>query len=174
MSCPDWRALARRHEADPSAAPEWSSALRHLDRCPACQVAAPAVEPTLLFRRLPSLEAGRDEIEATKQAVAGMRRAQTIERRSSPLKASWLQVAALAAVLMGSLLLRGAGEPSGGAAPPAESAAAGIDRKAAAASDDSLRRLPLIETTDPTYGSIIQVVDDDISLVLVVPSEADV
>ena len=30
--------------------------------------------------------------------------------------------------------------------------------------------MPLIETADPTYGSIIQVVDDDISVVLVVPS----
>ncbi len=47
MSCPDWQAVCRRHEAAPDDAKghdddalEWRAALRHLDECPACQAAA--------------------------------------------------------------------------------------------------------------------------------------
>lgn len=168
MSCPDWRALADRRETDPDEAPEWQQALSHLDDCPACQDAASAVEPTLLFRRLPTFESGNDEVEAMKRAVASMRRGQTIERQHKPPTRSWLRAAALAAVLLGSLMLRGAGSP------PSSTEPAVIAAPAAAASAIDLRRLPLIEAVDPTYGSIIQVVDDDISLVLVVRSEIDV
>ncbi len=153
---------------------EWHSALRHLDRCPACQAAAPAFDPTLLFRRLPALEAGRDDVAAMKQAVAGMRRGQTIEHRRSSLARPWLRAAAVAAVLLGSLVLRGAGVgPIAPAASGAPAAPASLAPQAAASEID-LWRMPLIETADPIYGSIIQVVDDDISLVLVVALEVDV
>ena len=173
MSRPDWQALAARVEAGPGDAPEWRSALRHLDECPACQAAAPAFEPTLFFHRLPALEADRGEIEAMKQAVTSMRRGQVIEHRRKPVMQSWLRVAALAAVLLGSLLLRGAGSVPDDAALSASGAPASLAPKPTASEID-LRRMPLIETADPTYGSIIQVVDDDISVVLVLPSEVDV
>ncbi len=168
MSCPDWRALNRRRESEPDDSSEWLSALEHLDDCRACQADAPAFDPTLIFRRLPALAAGRDDVESMKRAVSSMRRGETIEHRRRPLSATWLRAAALAAVVLGSLLLRGAGSQSGAVAP-----AAGVS-PATAASEIDLRRMPLIETVDPTYGSIIQVVDDDISVVLVVPSEVDV
>ncbi len=168
MSCPDWRDLSRRREADPGDSPEWSSALEHLDGCDDCQAGAPAFDPTLIFRRLPALTADRDSVEAMKRAVTSMRRGETIEHRRRPLPSTWLRAAALAAVLLGSLLLRGAGSQPGAAAPPTGMTSA------TAASEIDLRRMPLIETVDPTYGSIIQVVDDDISVVLVMPSEVDV
>ncbi len=195
MSCPDWQAVCRRHDAAPDDASkrrvadealewrvadealEWQSALSHLDGCPACQSAAPAFDPTLLFRRLPALEADRDDVEAMKLAVAGMRRGQTIERRGSVAR-PWLRAAAVAAVLLGSLMLRGGGvgpeavapvaDATDGVTPDGVTPAASL---APAASDIDLWRMPLIETVDPTYGPIFQVDDDDFSLVLVPPSD---
>ena len=189
MSCPDWRSLCAHREAaaDDTVkrrvaddawnrrvaddAPEWLAALRHLDRCRSCQAAAPAFDPTLMFRRLPALEVGRDDVEAMKQAVAGMRRGQTIERRSTSAR-PWLRVAAVAAVLLGSLMLSGARDLPPQIAPAANVPEVGLTPKAVASEVD-LWRMPLIETADPSYGSIIQVVDDDI-VVLVVSSDVDV
>ncbi len=168
MSCPDWRALCRRHEVGSDDASEWHSAIGHLDGCPACQAAAPAYDPTLLFHRLPSFEAAHDEVETMKRAVASMRRGETIEHPPNPPARYGLRAAALAAVALGSLLLRGAGS-----APDRVVPAASIEPKAALSEID-LRRMPLVETVDPAYGSIIQVVDDDISVVLVMPSKIDV
>lgn len=168
MSCPDWHALVERRATDPNGEREWRSALCHLDECSACQAEALAHEPTLMFRRLPSLEAGRDEIEAMKQAVASMRRGQVIENRRNSTSRPLLQAAAVAAVLLGALLLRGTGTPSAEIVP----VVAGAQTQSAGALD--LQRMPLIETADPNYGSIIQVVDDDISVVLVVPQKLDV
>ncbi len=168
MSCPDWQTLNRRREAQPDDSPEWLSALEHLDGCEDCQADAPAFDPTLLFRRLPALSVDRDGVEAMKRAVTSMRRGENLEHRRRPLPRAWLRAAALAVVALGSLLLRGAGPQPEAETPPSATA------PEAAANEIDLRRLPLIETVDPTYGSIIQVVDDDISVVLVVPSEVDV
>ncbi len=172
MSCPDWQDLCQRHEADLEDTPEWCSALDHLDNCTSCQADAPTFDPTLLFQRLPAFEVGSDDIASMKQAVASMRRGQTIEQRSRPSTRSWRHAAALAAVLLGSLLLRGAATNDG--TPNAMPViATPITATPNMASDVDLRQIPLVETTDPTYSSIIQVVDDDISLVLVMPSEID-
>ena len=38
----------------------------------------------------------------------------------------------------------------------------------------ALDLIPLVEDVDPAYGSIIQVIDRDISLVLVIPDSLDV
>jgi hypothetical protein len=81
MSCPDWRNLdaAARETA------AWDNALRHLDGgCAACWRDALAVDPTLVFRRLPVPElspaAEADEVAATRLAVAAMRTASRAER----------------------------------------------------------------------------------------------
>ena len=178
MSCPDWRALCARREAGPTDGPsprrgaseiEWRAALEHLDGCDDCQSEALAADPTLLFRRLPAIATGTEEVEAMQRAVASMRRGEKIEQRRPALRRSLLRVASLAAVILGSVLLRGAGEPLPSAEPIPI-----VEASPAAASELDLGWLPLIETIDPTYGSIIQVVDDDISLVVVLPSDADV
>ncbi len=181
MSCPDWRDLTLRREASAGDGPEWRTALRHLDDCTACQAAAPGYDPTLLFRRLPDLEVGDDQVEVMKRAVASMRRGETIEHRRGPWLRSGLRAAALAAVALGSILLRGAASaPDGVSASvaPASVAPASVAPASAApkavASEINLRRMPLVETVDPAYSSIIQVVDDDISVVLVMPLKVDV
>ncbi len=95
MSCPDWRRLERLVRPDlaaaapaadgmpgasPAAAVRWQEALRHLDGgCPRCWQEAVAVDPTLIFRRLPAVELPpaqeAEEVAAARLAVAAMRTA---------------------------------------------------------------------------------------------------
>lgn len=173
MSCPDWQTLCDRRRAGPGDGPGWEAAVRHLDDCPACQDAAPAADPLLLFRRLPAPAAGASEVEAMKQAVASMRRGETIERRASRRRRSLLRAAALAAVLLGSALLRGAQPPAPAVEPPPPAAAQpqAIASVAANAAEIDLDWLPLVEAVDPRYGSIIQLVDDGIAVVVVVSAD---
>ena len=105
MSCPDWRRLdpAARdasgalHAAADAAHPidaigaidalhaiHWQQALSHLDSgCPECWREALAVDPTLIFRRLPAPELTpaqeAEEVEAARLAVAAMRTASRLE-----------------------------------------------------------------------------------------------
>ncbi len=177
MSCPDWRTLTARRDADPEA---WQSALAHFDDCPRCHEDALAAEPTLLFRRLPTLEAGADDIADMRRAVATMRRARSMDqpRRRVPYRrlstSAWLRAAALAAVLLGAALLRGTGPATTdrveqAALEPAAVSAETLDAATALAALDPAR-LPLVEDLDPSYGSLIQVVDDDFAIVMVVPT----
>ncbi len=130
MSCPDWRRLdpaAREAAGAPRAdavaadaahasgaldaidamgtlhAVHWREALRHLDTgCPDCWREALAVDPTLIFRRLPAPELTAaqeaDEVEAARLAVAAMRTASRMEgaargdagtRSASGLRRRW-------------------------------------------------------------------------------------
>jgi len=99
MSCPDWRRLdpaARDASGALHAAPDaigaidalhavhWQQALSHLDSgCPECWREALAVDPTLIFRRLPAPELTpaqeAEEVEAARLAVAAMRTASRLE-----------------------------------------------------------------------------------------------
>ncbi len=94
MSCPDWRRLdpaardasgaphaaaGATHAIDALHAIHWREALSHLDSgCPHCWREALAVDPTLIFRRLPAPELApaqeAEEVEAARLAVAAMRR----------------------------------------------------------------------------------------------------
>jgi hypothetical protein len=114
MSCPDWKLLAahRLNVAGKSAEePEgWSAALAHLDGCPACRQSALAADPTLLFRRVLTIEIApaheADEIESMRQAVAAMRtasRAQALKSRGS--RQSWWRWSAAAALAVAALSL---------------------------------------------------------------------
>ncbi|HXO30062.1 MAG TPA: hypothetical protein VOA80_22120 [Thermoanaerobaculia bacterium] len=130
MSCPDWRRLdpaARDAAGAPRAAADatgaisasgaigavgaidalhalhWQQALSHLDSgCPDCWREALAVDPTLIFRRLPAAELTAaqeaDEVEAARLAVAAMRTASRLEdaargdsgtRSASGLRRHW-------------------------------------------------------------------------------------
>jgi hypothetical protein len=111
LPCPDWRALTAHRDATPATGEPagWWEALEHLDGCPACRRAALLADPTLLFRRLPALPAPvlelspaaeAAEVEAIRQAVAGMRTAQRLapprERTISSRYRRWGAAAALA------------------------------------------------------------------------------
>lgn len=185
MSCPDWQSLcAWRADETSEAPPGWQAALEHLDGCSSCQADALDADPILLFRRLPGLEAEAGEVEAMQRAVASMRRNQSIERRRLHLRRSWLRAAALGAILLGSLLLRGLVSPSeselaGGEDADAAPQLVAVSEEALApvAVEEELSPasvLPLVENIDPAYGQIIQVVDQEISLVVVMPQSHDV
>jgi hypothetical protein len=102
MSCPDWRRLdpaardasgaphgsagsgAAADALDAVHAVHWQQALSHLDSgCPHCWREALAVDPTLVFRRLPAPELSpaqeAEEVEAARLAVAAMRTASRLD-----------------------------------------------------------------------------------------------
>jgi len=93
MSCPEWRRLDPAARDAPAAsasatkvleAARWQEALRHLESgCPRCWQEALAVDPTLVFRRLPAAELGpaqeAAEIESARLAVQAMRTASRLE-----------------------------------------------------------------------------------------------
>ncbi|HYL06292.1 MAG TPA: hypothetical protein VE075_09645, partial [Thermoanaerobaculia bacterium] len=90
--CPDWRRLDpadRDAPGSPHAAARWREALHHLDGgCTRCRQEALAVDPTLVFRRLPAPELGpaqeAEEVAAARLAVAAMRTASRLEGRDAP------------------------------------------------------------------------------------------
>jgi hypothetical protein len=114
MSCPDWNTLTahrRGDERSSAAAPEgWDDAMDHLEGCADCRDQAIAADPTLDFRRLPAIEASRDEIADMRAGVAALRRAGRVAEspaasRSLDAGAStWWGRAAAAAILAAGLL----------------------------------------------------------------------
>lgn len=119
MSCPDWSTLTahrRGDERSSAAAPEgWNEAMDHLAGCADCRDRAVAADPTLLFRRLPPLEASADEIADMRAGVAALRRAGRVtespaaarrpaDRAFAAGASTWWGRAAAAAVLATGLL----------------------------------------------------------------------
>lgn len=111
MSCPSWKELAARRDAprDHGEAAAWSEALEHFDsNCPECRRAALTADPTLVFRRLPSLEmsAAQEaaEVDSVLQAVTAMRTASRIEASERRSHAGGWKRWASAAVLIGASL----------------------------------------------------------------------
>lgn len=192
MSCPDWSLLTLARDEDEAA---WDEALLHFDTCELCRKQAIEAEPTLLFRGMTSPRAdllGTGEIASIKSAVATMRRTQSYQeqRKSSWWSSSSLRVASLAALLLSAGLLEGVGLTSSiGSLPtaeapsgkvlawvPAEGEASALAEPASQpfSSIRSLEQIPLVEDVDPAYGSIIQVIDQDLSLLVVVPNSLGV
>ncbi len=189
MNCPSWPALVARRDAGPAGEAAWDQGLRHLDGCSDCRDAALAAEPTLVFQELPSPAVGDHDIVAMRQAVAALRHAHELERqRKRPRATSWWLLAALLAVMLGAALLRGTAlltpetdlpliagtaEPQARPSPAAGDAGPlrplAVRPNATPASFDPAR-LPLVEDIDPRLGSLIQLVDDDVSIVMVLPA----
>jgi len=174
-SCPDWRSLAARREREPEA---WERALAHLDDCGRCGEEALAAEPTLLFRRLPKPAVGSADVESMKRAVANLRRTEPLQHPARRRSATALRAAAVAALLLAAGLLRGSapiGVPiDGSAGGPAVASAvpstkAPSTKAADARAELALDQMPLVELADPAAGSMIQVMDDEISVVVLMP-----
>ncbi len=86
-ACPNWRELLSSRFDPRAAEPEGlASALAHFDVCPACRREACRIDPTLVFRRLPSPAIDFDlEAERMKLAVAGIRASERVEGRVSAI-----------------------------------------------------------------------------------------
>ncbi len=84
-ACPNWRELLADRFDRPTAEPEgWGEALAHFDGCPICRREACAIDPTLVFRRLPAPSLDFDvEAERMMLAVAGMRASERVMGRAT-------------------------------------------------------------------------------------------
>lgn len=118
MSCPDWTALAVRRDDG------WEAAVEHFDGCTLCRREALAADPLLVFRRLPASELTpaeeQAEIDAVRQAVTAMRKAERLEWRRS--FAGWRRWAAAAVLAVAALTVgrdRVAGPERAGETPAA-------------------------------------------------------
>lgn len=98
-----------------------------------------------------------------RSAVRNLRRAETLEHQPRHLPVRWLRAAALAALLVGAGLFLRAGGPA--VERPAASASANTAVSTATVLD--LSHLPLIEDVDVSLGSVIQLVDDEMAVVVV-------
>lgn len=182
MSCPDWFSLAEPRDED---AERWQDALIHFDSdCPRCREQALDAEPTLLFRNLPEIEIGAEDIAAMQQAVATLRRGREVEapseervsRRQGRVRIGWARAAAVAALLCGATWI---GLRSTPVTPPtAETSVAAIAAPTSRSMPHAASmlpgavaaaHLPLVEDVDPAFGDLIQVEDAEISIVMVLP-----
>lgn len=179
MTCPDWPSLRTQRDQRPEL---WDEALEHLDGCPECHEAALAAEPTLLFRGMGEITVDAGEIAAMKSAVSTLRRSEalqeTLEHPARRVSTGWLRAAAVAAAVVGATLL-GGGLMSMGEDPlPASQTVAAVTAPAEAdpiaTPAPVVEQAPLVEDVDPSYGSVVQVVDQDISLVVVLPGSQGV
>jgi len=113
-----------------------------------------------------------------RRAVANLRRTEPLQHPARRRSATALRAAAVAALLLAAGLLRGSapiGVPiDGSAGGPAVASAvpstkAPSTKAADARAELALDQMPLVELADPAAGSMIQVMDDEISVVVLMP-----
>jgi len=185
MSCPDtarWQALlAHRFEPTASEPAGLAEAMEHLDACPTCRRVALAIDPSLAFRALRRSEAAPGEVEAMRQAVAGLRRARELGERveigapASPRR--WPRWALRAAAAAGfTVLLAQAYGPRAPIAPPIHVAATAAAPAAARAivpvADGDAA--PLLEETNRPGARVYEFGGRDLAVVMVVDKSLDV
>lgn len=166
MSCPDWRSLVAARERDPHVLgtdpPGWSEALDHLDRCPGCAGEALALDPLLVFRRLPRTEPKPGEVEALATEVLALvragRRAERLPRRSG-----WWRGVAAAALVAAALAL----EPGAGGLRP-------VPGRVVATLAADLPTLPLLDGLEFPSARIYELGGDGLAVVMVVDESLDV
>jgi hypothetical protein len=172
MACPDWHRLAAARDASPGDPPGWDDAVAHLDGCAACRGAAVVADPTLVFRRLPALTVGTDEVEAMLVRVAALRGARGVGRpltsRRLPRPYGRWQPAAAAAALAFAALAGGHAPPG---APRVATVPGSVGSLALAA---EISAQPLLEELDRPFDQVMQWNTDEMSVVLVVDERLDV
>jgi hypothetical protein len=186
VTCPNWTALTahRRERGGPGAAePEtWPAALAHFDGgCPLCRKAALKADPTLVFRRLPSVPAAkmteteeRAEVEAVRQAVAAMRTASRLgsEARKSGALSGWRRWTAAAVLALAALFI-----PSGDARearPGADQAAIFRDGYVGEGSQESDLDTPVMEGVNLPDARVYHMSGDGLQVVMVVDESIDI
>lgn len=175
-SCPDWSNLALQQDEEPDA---WADALNHLDTCEACFDDAVASDPTVLFRCLPAPKMSAEDVASIQDAVHNMRRTEPLARREEPprRRIGWRHLATAAAI-MGAAVLSGGGWTDGlrsveGSQAARVAEAPAVESDGEVTLNDEMPEIlgvPLVEDLDPSYGSVVQVMDAEMSLVLVLPN----
>ncbi|MEM8994939.1 MAG: hypothetical protein AAGF23_09120 [Acidobacteriota bacterium] len=189
MSSIDWQRLVGDHDRAPERDDDaWIEALMAMDEDPAERERAEAADPLLMFRRLPEPDVTASDIDSMKAAVATMRQVSETLAESAPTPARrrperWILPIAAALVLAVTLvLLAGHGAAVDGPqaagtvasmTPPVEASFTAadfvLDGAALAASE-----LPLVEDADPGSDLLMQIENDEMSLVVVLAPDQDV
>lgn len=139
----------------------------------------PAQDPLAIFHQLPAPRVGESDVASMKAAVAELRRARELARRSDQLvtetelvaplpaarvarlpRTAWRTAAAAAALLAVAVLFGGPGRI---AVSPETAVAAAPET----APEGTANHLPLVEDLDPQQAELIQIEDDGMSLVVV-------
>lgn len=155
---------------------EWRELVPHLEECETCRRHAYALDPTLLFQRLPRIESDREEVEEMKHRVAVLRSARELERdsRSPRFDRRRAGLGVAAAILF--LLVGVVGVGHGPHIEPIRTATAVAvgNEPDAAPLDESVAGRPLIEDLDLPAAQVVQWSGDEVSMVLVVDKRLDV
>lgn len=177
MSCPAWSDLSVRRDAG-DAHEAWGRALVHFDECSACRREALRADPTLVFRRLPTVEVSSADIESMRRRVALLRRARELERIESPPRSPlfdrWARAARVACLLLvvGSLTAVDVRDPeSGDAFAPARSTEVGAVPLELPA---QLSAQPVLEEADGPFHHVVEWTHADLSFVVLVDDRLDV
>ncbi len=182
MSCPDWKTLVQTRDAlgrDPAS---WGDALAHLEDCPHCRKTALACAPSLLFRRLPQVALGADGIADMKRAVAVMRRTAAHQQAAQQgshgrrFDSPWWRAAAVVAMLIALGLLQGTVQISPSLKPAPTPTAAALEETSPASPEGSesfaaFSPQPLVEDVQTASGTVIQLVDAQIDLLVFLSDE---
>jgi len=164
VSCPAWEPLVTARENDPAVDPAgWGDALEHADGCPDCRRRALELDPTLIFRRLPSVPASEVDVDEMQAAVAALVRARRIEgERPEPRRAGWRRAGIAAAALVALVLEAG---------PRREAPAEGGESLAAS---QALVAAPVYEPIGESGARIYELPTEGYSVVMIVDSSFDV
>lgn len=189
MSCPEitWHdALAHRFDASAAEPENWDVLRAHLTSCGDCRRDAVAIDPSLVFAlRAPApAPVSGDDAAQMIQAVASMRRAARVERRSEETRsisrlrnAPWTRWAAAAAVTT-AFLSYGALEPDFrnplGSTPRAASATLAPSPQPLEAA--AARSVPVFEGLDRPDARIYDWTseDPDVAVLMIVDENLDV
>lgn len=199
-ACPSWSRLVAHRLAGPDAEPPagWTEALEHLETCAACRAEAYAVDPALVFRRLPEVPVGAEDVAAMRAGVETLRRAKRIEAGAETSSraaaraaekppagdaAAWKRLAAAAVLATALLAVHGprAGGPPAEPPPPSPTPAvatdAGLEPYFAADGEilDLWASLPVaVDDVDYPIASVYHIDDEELDVMMVVGDGLDV
>ncbi len=187
--CPDWNALAESRDDGAAGEALWLDALTHREDCEACQAAALAADPTLIFLELPEIELDeeaevarmQERVAISKDYAQAVREGASHEPAAAASRSSWWLAAAAALVFVAiapwapwwsgpgaeEAALTAAANPLAEAADAAPPVAA--EPLAPSALQEHLAALPLVEGGDVRY----QLTGESVDLAVIVSDGLD-
>jgi len=178
VSHPDWKLLVAARDAGGDDPTGWGAALAHMDGCDDCRQRALAADPSLVFRHLPAVATGADEVASMRRAVASLRRASRTlgSGGSAPPRTLVAEGGEQGRRLAAALVLAAAGfgvwfAAGQGEEPPTFAAPATLAATPAVAAAG----LPVFEELSrPHEPDVYQMGGDDLTVVMVVDETLDI
>jgi hypothetical protein len=156
MDCVEARRVLRRGDAAPEV--ERDRALEHLDGCADCAAIGPALDPLLLFRRLPEIAVSSTDAERMREAVGVLRRAPADPAPPRAGAGLWLRMAAAIVAAGGLWLLPGPLDSGSGGS-------AGTPAARLAGAVPAPEYLASVETISDAYVAT-QINEEDLTLII--------